>query len=663
MENLITIKSINAVRSLVKGKDMYAFCSEPLDSVKARGIYEPFSYLELHLASTDEKEVFVNFSCKTVLSTVNRESPFLESSVKTDCVVTGNNDMRLRSIIPRFNDAYISITCATQSGLEYIAKRPIYKYNGSFYILNKENYLVSCFTGVVLDEAKTKYVLSKALQYGYDALDYSNEDMYLYCDAISSAGNLKQNKIILYCVNHPKFDIKLFNEECLYGMYKYLKRDVGFNMADNKKKWSQASTRLAQIKAFMAECAVSNCYAIFFGKFSCKTNVEGEDLEFADGHGYYNSSELTKQINQRINPLHFCVEENTILGMGLQARPLSAKCFWLAVPEVAINHYINSFNEVEHYFVETDGNESREEFIKALCKNKDSKFWGKVVIVHTSGFNPEEPICWFTDMNGMKAPFNPEAKAHTNILEMSHEDEEDMRNASTQLYKTLKLASPDEARELFLDRIRETVKDKKRKLLGDLTDEEKSRIKVSAGDLLGDRMSVLQTLRPDIVNNELANSYRNSVDNLLEGLQRDVYKASFKVEGFYGFMIPELSLLFCKERLLKVNEVYISKNKKNKKVAITKYPKMGNHEFGIYVAISYYEYLERAKKIMSKSAFICFKKLLLALEDGLVVCPAYGIVLNLHAGSDFDGDKMFIITDEKVIAIMEKTQSIATVCL
>ena len=662
MENLITIKSINAVRSLVKGKDMYAFCSEPLDSVKARGIYEPFSYLELHLASTDEKEVFVNFSCKTVLSTVNRESPFLESSVKTDCVVMGNNDMRLRSIIPRFNDAYISITCATQSGLEYIAKRPVYKYNGSFYILNKEELLVSCFTGVVLDEAKTKYVLSKSLQYGYDALDYSNEDMYLNCDAISSAGNLKQNKIILYCVNHPTFDIKLFNEKCLYGMYKHLKRDVGFNMADNKKKWSQASTRLAQIKAFMAECAVSNCYAIFFGKFSCKTNVEGEDLEFADGHGYYNSKELTKQINNRINPLHFKVEENTILGMGLQARPLSAKCFWLAVPEVAINHYINSF-EVEHYFVETDGEESRTEFIKALCKNKDSKFWGKVVVVHTSGFNPEEPVCWFTDMNGMKAPFNPEAKAHTNILEMSHEDEEDMRNASTQLYKTLKLASPDEARKLFLDRIRETVKDRKRKLLGDLTDEEKSRIKVSVGDLLGDRMSVLQTLRPDIVNNELANSYRNSVDNLLEGLSRDVYKASFKVEGFYGFMIPELSLLFCKERLLKVNEVYISKNKKNKKVAITKYPKMGNHEFGIYIAISYYEYLERAKKVMSKGAFMCFKKLLLALEDGLVICPAYGIVLNLHAGSDFDGDKMFIITDEKVIAIMEKTQSIATVCL
>ena len=487
--------------------------------------------------------------------------------------------------------------------------------------------------------------------------------MYLKCDAISSAGNLKQNKIVLYCVNHPEFDIKLFNEECLYGMYKHLKADVGFNMADNKKKWSQASTRLAQIKAFMAECAVSNCYAIFFGKFSCKTNVEGEDLEFADGHGYYNSKELTKQINNRINPLHFKVEENTILGMGLQARPLSAKCFWLAVPEVAINHYINSFNEVEHYFVETDGDESREEFIKALCKNKDSKFWGKVVIVHTSRFNPEEPVCWFTDMNGMKAPFNPEAKAYTNILEMSHEDEEDMRNASTQLYKTLKLASPDEARELFLDRIRETVKDKKRKLLGDLTDEEKSRIKVSAGDLLGDRMSVLQTLRPDIVNNELASSYRNSVDNLLEGLSRDVYKASFKVEGFYGFMIPELSLLFCKERLLKVNEVYISKNKKNKKVAITKYPKMGNHEFGIYIAISYYEYLERAKKVMTKGAFMCFKKLLLALEEGLVVCPAYGIVLNLHAGSDFDGDKMFIITDEKVIAIMEKTQSIATVCL
>lgn len=94
MENLITIKSVNAVRNLVKGKDIYAFCSEPLPDVKARKIYEPFSYLELHLADVDEKEVAVNFSAKTVLSTVNRESPYLESSVKTACVVTGNADMR-----------------------------------------------------------------------------------------------------------------------------------------------------------------------------------------------------------------------------------------------------------------------------------------------------------------------------------------------------------------------------------------------------------------------------------------------------------------------------------------------------------------------------------------------------------------------------------------
>ena len=133
MENLITIKSVNAVRNLVKGKDIYAFCSKPLPDVKARKIYEPFSYLELHLTDVDEKEVAVNFSAKTVLSTVNRESPFLESSVKTDCVVTGNNDMRLRSIIPRFNDAYISITCVNQSGLEYIAKRPLYMVKSSLY--------------------------------------------------------------------------------------------------------------------------------------------------------------------------------------------------------------------------------------------------------------------------------------------------------------------------------------------------------------------------------------------------------------------------------------------------------------------------------------------------------------------------------------------------
>lgn len=640
----INLKNLNVVRDLVKGKDMYAFCQEVPENVKEKGYYEPFSFIELSIYLQDE--VFVGYS-QVQLSTVNRESPYLEESVKKEMVVTYSAGKVSSAIIERFNRAYISLI--VKDGQEFL-NNPIYFYGKSYYMdYLKEGVMRSLYTGNLVPEEQQEMIREKGICYGYDKLKKGA------CCSITSNGNLKQNKILLYATTNVEgFDNQTWSHIIHGGMYKELLNVTG---KDGKKcdlkTLSQSSTRLAQPKAFMAECGETNCYAILFGKFSYSSDKE-QDFEYADGHGFYNVDVLTQQINNRINPLGFEVRKKNLLGVGIQARPLTTKCFWLSVQNNTINNLLKEY-EVVHYFVETDGEEMREEFIKALKKDKSSSLWGKVVIVHTKNFDLDEKVGFFTDMNGFKAPYWPETVAYANILEMTHEDHDEFRKCSTQLYKTIKLANPKKATELFMERISEAI-DKKIESL--LSEEKKD---LSSADLVGDLMSAFSKLRPDMVNNELASMYRKEVENTFQGFKRDIFKLGFPMQGTYDFMIPELSLMFCKERLLGVKEIYVPDF--TGEVAVIKNPKMGNHEFGIYTAITKEEYKSRAEKVMTKQKYILFCELLDSLAISTVICPAYSIVLKLHAGADFDGDKIFVITDKKIVEIMKEAESIPTICL
>ena len=59
MENLITIKSINAVRSLVKGKDMYALCSSVKKDVMYQKMKKETMSLPAHKFTTENELVRV----------------------------------------------------------------------------------------------------------------------------------------------------------------------------------------------------------------------------------------------------------------------------------------------------------------------------------------------------------------------------------------------------------------------------------------------------------------------------------------------------------------------------------------------------------------------------------------------------------------------------
>ena len=103
--------------------------------------------------------------------------------------------------------------------------------------------------------------------------------------------------------------------------------------------------------------------------------------------------------------------------------------------------------------------EEREDFIQALNKNKESRYWGKVVVVTMTDEAMSEELDFLADMNAFKAPYWPECTSYFNVLEMSHASHDDIK-MSSQLCKTLFTADAEATKELVLERTKKLVETK-----------------------------------------------------------------------------------------------------------------------------------------------------------------------------------------------------------
>lgn len=419
------------------------------------------------------------------------------------------------------------------------------------------------------------------------------------------------------------------------------------------KSLSQASTRLSQMKAFQKRLAPIEKYAIFFGKFEGGLTKQ---YEYFDGSALFNVKKLTQALNKELEDLGtpFEVDEDLVLGQGLQARPYSVKSYFTSVTVRTIVHAIKNRcggeNNIAHLHIPSMSKEDRNEFISALNKHKDSKFWGKLVIVTMTEESRFSQVDFLADMNAFKAPYWPEETSFFNILEMSHEGHGEIK-MSGQLCDTLFTADPEATRELILEKTKKLVEKKleafRKKEVSD----------AFLKDLYGDVGQLMAQLRPDFVQEQSASLYRGQVDNAIEGICNVVNDMNLPCKGDYGAVVPELSLLFCNQGLLHFGEAFIP-GMENEEVLMIKHPKMGNHEFMIVRCISSTEYISRAAGIMSREAFEEFKKMVRALKPGLTVLPAIAEIMEMLAGLDFDGDKTGQITEKAIIKIAKKLEAI-----
>ena len=420
------------------------------------------------------------------------------------------------------------------------------------------------------------------------------------------------------------------------------------------KQLSQASTRLSQMRAPQKRLHPITKYAIYFGKF--KGGLV-ESFEYFDGSALFNYRKVARAMNAELESLGtpFYVNNELVLGMGLQARPYSIKSYFVSTTIQVIVEAIKNrtSNKVVKLHIPTMSNEEREDFIQALNKNKESRYWGKVVIVSMTDEALTEEVDFLADMNAFKAPYWPESQSYFNVLEMSHGTHGDIK-MSSQLCKTLFTANAEETKALVLEKTKKLVKEK----MEQVRRQEASDAMLK--DLYGDVGQLMNQLRPDFVQKQSASLYRGNVDNMIEGLCRTINNLNLPCKGKYAAVVPELSLLFGDTGLLHFGEIY-APGLEGKEIMVIKYPKMGNHEYMVVRGITKTEYISRAAGVFTSTQFKIFKHIVETLQEGLCILPAIAEIMKLLAGLDYDGDKVGLITDKAIVAIAKETESVITV--
>lgn len=420
------------------------------------------------------------------------------------------------------------------------------------------------------------------------------------------------------------------------------------------KQLSQASTRLSQMRAPQKRLAPIQKYAVYFGKFESGLV---ESFEYFDGSALFNYRKVAKALNQELESLGtpFYVKDELVLGMGFQARPYSIKSYFVATTVQVIVEAIKNrtSNIVTTLHIPTMTAEDREHFVMAFNKNKESKFWNKVVIVTMSDEALTEEVDFLADLNAFKAPYWPECTSYFNVLEMSHGTHGDIK-MSSQLCKTLFTANAKETKKLVLEKTKKLVEEKMEAV------RRKEAANAMIKDLYGDVGQLMNQLRPDFVQEQSASLYRGNVDNMVEGLCRTINNLNLPCKGKYAAVVPELSLLFGNTGLLHFGEIF-APGLEGKEIMVIKYPKMGNHEYMVVRGITKTEYISRAAGVLTQSQFKMFKHMVETLQEGLCILPAIAEIMKLLAGLDYDGDKVGLITNKTIVKIAKETESVITV--
>ena len=646
---------------------------------------ERFSILSLTLdcVKVGESQERIFFNSRTISPVQNNESDYLEQSVRKlfpcrtfqttwkkgkDCVYDVKKNL-LQGIVDRFSEAYIEVCLPKEKAHTF--QYGLLKLSEKFYVaLSKVTSEVKEIKFFDLEKMEVvtfdKNEINEGILYGVDNG---------HCSAIASASDAKYKKFSLYATSGVEgFSNKEWSRRVHHGMYEELLPSIPRNSEGGLKPskiLSQASTRLSQMRAFSKRLASIRKYCVHFGKFEGGSPTP---FEYFDGSALFNVRSLTRALNKELESLEtpFFVEEDLVLGRGIQARPYSIKSYFTVVKEEVIasaifrrckGAYKDGKVEVIELVAEDMSSEQRAAFIAAMNKDKTSPYWGKTVIVAMTKEDVDGDIDFLADMNAFKAPYWPEEESFFNVLELSHGGHGDIK-MSAQLCKTLFAANREAAHKLVLERARELTEKKLSAL--------ESGSEAHLQDLFGDLGQLAVKLAPSFVLEDSATLYHGQVNNIVEGLSNIINDFNLPLEGEYGAVIPDFSLLFKGgEGLLQFGEVYapglvtkdMYEQNVEKRVMLIKYPKMGNHEFMHARAVSKWELIERAEKAMkshkfSKNSFYLFKDMLYSLKRGICVLPAIPEVMKLLAGLDFDGDKVSIITDEKVIEIVQDFEPI-----
>lgn len=465
-------------------------------------------------------------------------------------------------------------------------------------------------------------------------------------------GQLKRGNITLVANNLSSFPVNDVWNAVTYGA-----ADILCDGSEaTPKDIAQANTRLAAFKAPSSAISDIKTYAVFMGKLIFQMKPKGD--EYNDGFGYL-AAEFLGEALTSLEPDKYFFAPWACDGLTVQKRS------WLnkIMAEVVRRSYINEM--ISHLGIQTVilergkiSEEDCEEFVLGVkSKGKKGKFAGKIVIICD---NPAEAwkIDLFTDLNGLKAPFDPNTRSGVEILDMSHE-EHDINHGSrtsTQLLQSLMIADPERTMA-FIDRLgQEYIAAKEEALTAD------EGSAPSWMDFQGscDYQQLLGRIAPKFAHRYYAPLWHTLVDAALKGYVKACRRLNLPTKGAYTKIVIDSAADFGR-RILGVNsagEVEIIAPVAEKhdisRVVGVKYPKQGSFEYLKGRVISTEEYENRIlADIMLSDAQ---KKEIIHhvhnLSGGAVMIPAIATIKHMLAGLDVDGDAMQLFFDEELVDIV-----------
>lgn len=620
----------------------------------------------------------------------NRIYDLLRPVMEKDAVVmTAGGYVRTR---PFYTKALLNIEVEGKVALAYLGAR-IYRVGDGkdtrFIALNARDKKHKSYIDLTRNEKVDRDALFQ------DDEGTLKEGVIVYNDLSIGAqtcsnGQLKKHNITLMADNLPGFDAAKAWKLVTYGA-----SDLLCNGSDvSPKDIAQGNTRLSAWKAPSVPVGEVGTVAYYMGKLK----FEGTDDEYRDGFAFLQAEYLSRLFTHHCQGEYFFMPWVTD-GLMVQCRP------WLnkVMAETVKKSYMNVFFKHNHMMdpdkvvilVRKDvTKEEQEAFTYAVAnkgkarKHDDSDegmldYAGKVVIITDTAEHAAKlreaikegkwvDIHFFTDLNGLKAPYDLHQASALHMLDMSHSahDVAHGSNTSTQLIQSMMVIDPERTMKVLERHAADWLKQKKEALLAEMGSAPRWEDFVgSSEDFRPDYQQILGRIAPQFAWKHYAPLYHSLVDNALKGYVTGIRRLNLPTAGAYTKVVPDSAADFG-VRILGVKEKTeieivcpIGTLNEFKKLIGVKYPKMHFLEYLKGRIISWDEYAERIKacdKLTNEEKDVLIDHVR-HISGGAIMVPAIEKLKNMLAGMDFDGDAIQLFFDKDIVDIMFQGETKAVV--
>lgn len=430
------------------------------------------------------------------------------------------------------------------------------------------------------------------------------------------------------------------------------------------KQIAQANARLSAFKAPSAPLGKVKNIAIYMGSITYQMKEKGD--KYKDGFALLSAEYLAVLFTENIGG-RFEFSTNACDGRMVQIRPWTLKVLAETFPRAYISEIIshNGFSTVvlERGKITVKETEAFVETIKS--KGKSGAFAGKVVIICDNVYDAWA-VDVFTDLEGCKAPFDPNSESDLEALAMSHPETDIKHGArtSSQMIQSMMIASPTATMDLLQELNSDLIEEKEEVL----NSTGRAPSVYDFGDYT-DFQLVINRVIPQMAHDYYAPLWHSSVNKTVKGITKANRRLNLPLEGATVYVAVDPAADFG-QRILKVKEegrvevlcTLAEKNGYDKLIGI-KYPKMSFNEYLDAEVVTVDEYIKRVQVNIHLTARQ--KQLIIRhvkhISMGTIYLPAREILKKAQAGFDFDGDEMVIFLNKRVVEIFRAIRPMAVI--